>query len=88
MLYVVKNDDHDGFSLATVDLSGEHRGVRALLCTGRRSTSNYSRHSLAQSEPSVIFISLSFIKFNVDDIIQRFFPAQIDKWLESIKTMI
>ena len=28
MLYVVKNDDRDGFSLATVDLSGDHRGVQ------------------------------------------------------------
>ena len=28
MLYVVKNGDHDGFSLATVDLSGDQRGVQ------------------------------------------------------------
>ena len=37
MLYVVKNDDRDGFSLATVDLSGDHQGVqRALLCISRQ----------------------------------------------------
>ena len=83
----MKNGDHDGFSLATVDLSGDHRGVPALLCTRRRSTSNYSRHSLAQSESSLIFISSSSIKLNVGDIIQRFVPALIDKWLESIPTM-
>ena len=59
MLYVVKNDDRDGFSLATVDLSGDHQGVQrsTLYLKTRRSTSNYSRHSLALSESSVIFIS-------------------------------
>ena len=66
MLYVVKNGDHDGFSLATVDLSGDHQGVQ-------RSTLYLKTFNiqLQQTLPGTVKVIsdlhfMIFTKFNVD----------------------
>ena len=67
MLYVVKNDDRDGFSLATVDLSGDHQGVQ-------RSTLYLKTFNiqLQQTLPGTVTVIIDlhfiiFIRFNVND---------------------